>query len=67
MTSVQSFFRDIDEMVKLQVRLGDRKHVMVKGKGTVAIKTRLGTEKLTHDVYYVPGLAYNLISVGQLA
>lgn len=38
----------------------------VEGKGTIAIKTSQGNIKLLNDVQYVPGLAHNLLSVGQL-
>lgn len=32
----------------------------------MCVKTKSGTNKFIHDVYYVPGLAHNLLSVGQL-
>ena len=38
----------------------------VEGKGTIAIKTSQGSVKLLHGVQYVPNLAHNLLSVGQL-
>lgn len=66
MTGMKKHFQNIDESVKLQVKLGNNKEIQIEGKGTVAIKTESGTEKLIHDVYYIPGLAYNLLSVGQL-
>lgn len=36
------------------------------GKGTIAIKTIQGDVKVLHNVQYVPDLAHNLLSVGQL-
>ncbi|GKV51061.1 hypothetical protein SLEP1_g57737 [Rubroshorea leprosula] len=63
---VRSLFRNIDETVKLKVRLGDNKQVQIEGKGTIAIRTKSSIEKLIHDVYYIPNLAHNLLSVGQL-
>lgn len=48
------------------MRLGDDKQVHAEGKGTVEIKTVQGNVKLLYDVQYVPTLAHNLLSVGQL-
>ena len=40
--------------------------MQVEGKGTIAIKTLQGDVKLLYDVQFVPCLAHNLLSVGQL-
>lgn len=66
MSSSKSLFRDLDESQKSEVRLGDDKQVDVEGKGTVEIKTVQGNVKFLYDVQYVPTLAHNLLSVGQL-
>ncbi|PKA46730.1 Retrovirus-related Pol polyprotein from transposon TNT 1-94 [Apostasia shenzhenica] len=66
MTGNKSLFCNIDESIKLEVRLGDDKKVCIQGKGTIAVKEKSGTKRLIHNVYYVPGLAHNLLSVGQL-
>ncbi|PKA55296.1 Retrovirus-related Pol polyprotein from transposon TNT 1-94 [Apostasia shenzhenica] len=65
MSSVRSMFQDLDESQKLQVRLGDDKQVEVEGKGTL-IKTAQGNTKHLDNVFFVPKLAHNLLSVGQL-
>jgi len=66
MSSSKSLFRDLDKSQKSEVRLGDDKQVHVEGKGIVEIKTVQGNVKLLYDVQYVPTLAHNLLSVGQL-
>ena len=38
----------------------------MEGNGTVAIKTIQGNVKILQGVQYVPTLAHNLLSVGQL-
>ncbi|GKC11630.1 hypothetical protein Tco_1008412, partial [Tanacetum coccineum] len=48
-----------------RVRLGDDKQVQVEGNGTVVV-TLQGRERFIPDVHYAPGLAHNLLSVGQL-
>jgi len=40
--------------------------MQIKGKEIITVKAKSGTEKLIHDVYYIHGLAHNLLSVGQL-
>ena len=66
MTGKRSIFCNMDESLKLQVRLGNDKCVQIEGKGTIAIKSKSGSERIINDVYYIPGLAHNLLSVGQL-
>ena len=45
--------------------IGHDGHIPMKGIGTVAIATNLGT-KVIDDVLYVPEIDQNLLSVGQL-
>lgn len=66
MSGTRSLFRDLDESQKSEVRLGDDKQVRAEGKGTIAIKTIQGNVKLLCNVQFVPNLAHNLLSVGQL-
>ena len=48
------------------MRLGDNKVLQVAGKGTVIIRSSNGKARLLRNVQYVPHLAHNLLSVGQL-
>ncbi|XP_074289330.1 uncharacterized protein LOC141614485 [Silene latifolia] len=66
MSSSQSLFMDLDTTQKSEVRLGDDKVVQVEGKGTITLSTSSGKKKLIHNVLFVPSLAHNLLSVGQL-
>lgn len=66
MCNSQSLFEELDVNQKSEVRLGDNKKVQVEGKGTIAISTSSGKKKLLHGVFFVPNLAHNLLSVGQL-
>ena len=56
----------LDESVQSQVTLVTDSKVSVMGKGDVNVLTRLGVRKSIADVYYVPGMKCNLLSVGQL-
>ncbi|CAH9132625.1 unnamed protein product [Cuscuta epithymum] len=66
MTSSKSLFRDLDDTKKGVVRLGDGKQLAVEGLGTILVPTAQGKTKLLQNVQYVPQLAHNLLSVGQL-
>ncbi|KAD3067000.1 hypothetical protein E3N88_34880 [Mikania micrantha] len=66
MTGVKESFTQLDESFKLEVNLGDKKKLKIEGKGTVRISLSNFSYKLLDDVYYVPMLEYNLLSVGQL-
>ena len=66
MTGNIAMFANMDEGVKSQVTLETDRKFFVKGKGRVSILTRKGENKFVPDVYYVPGLKCNLLSIGQL-
>ncbi|KAH7561041.1 hypothetical protein JRO89_XS10G0161900 [Xanthoceras sorbifolium] len=65
-SSIKSTFKELDESYKVQVRLGDNKQIQVEGKGMVTGKTGNNGVKFLHNVFFIPSLAHNLLSVGQL-
>lgn len=67
MTGHLSKFRDIDKKVTCKVRFGDGSTVLIEGKGTINLKCKNREERLLKDVYYIPMLCNNIISLGQLA
>ncbi|XP_040939086.1 uncharacterized protein [Gossypium hirsutum] len=62
----KELFTELDETVHGQITFGDNSHAEIKGKGKVVITQRNGEKKYISDVYYVPALKSNLISLGQL-
>lgn len=66
MTGDRSLFDSLDKAQKSSVRLGNDKEMMVGGVGIVSVRTQTGELKQFQGVQFVPGLAHNLISVGQL-
>ncbi|XP_076927438.1 uncharacterized protein LOC143590990 [Bidens hawaiensis] len=66
MTGSRTSFISLDDTFTLDVTLGDKKKVVVKGKGTIKVYASSTSFKLLDDVYHVPQLEYNLLSVGQL-
>lgn len=62
----KDLFYQLDETQKHVVKLGDNKGLQVVGNGSVNVITENGEAKLIHNVQFVPNLAHNLLSVGQL-
>ncbi|KAL0454378.1 UNVERIFIED_CONTAM: hypothetical protein Slati_0777000 [Sesamum latifolium] len=44
----------------------DDTKVEIKGKGTVILATKNGDYKLLHNVYYIPKMKNNILSIGEL-
>ena len=66
MTGNIAMFANLDEDVKSEVTTGTDSKIAVKGKGSVSIRARNGEQMIVPEVYYVPGLKCNLLSIGQL-
>eukprot|EP00253_Pinus_taeda_P013378 PITA_13378 len=66
MTGNIALFSTLDQNVKSEVTLGTDSKIFVMGKGEVKIFTKKGEKKTITDVYYVPGMRCNLLSIGQL-
>nr|GFB52278.1 zinc finger, CCHC-type [Tanacetum cinerariifolium] len=66
MTGTKSHFKDIDESVSGRVRFGDGSYVQIKGRGSILLGCRDQEQKIVSDVYYIPNLKSNILSLGQL-
>ncbi|GJS84530.1 zinc finger, CCHC-type containing protein [Tanacetum coccineum] len=66
MTGTKSHFRDIDESTTGRVRFGDGSYVEIKGRGSILLGCRNHEQKIVSDVYYIPNLKSNILSLGQL-
>jgi hypothetical protein len=65
MTVDMSLFKDLDKSYLSRVRIGYEDYVKVEGKGAIKLETMLGTKTLK-NVFYVPKINQNLVSVRQL-
>ncbi|KAL8116958.1 hypothetical protein AgCh_023220 [Apium graveolens] len=66
MTGHKELFTEIDDTISGEVTFGDSSKIPVKGKGTITIMSKKGEKKYINDVYYIPALKNNIISLGQL-
>lgn len=67
MTGFKSKFTELNQKVTGQVRFGDGSSVKIEGKGTIMFMCKNGEEHALRDVYYIPSLKTNIISIGQLS
>ncbi|KAM2946602.1 hypothetical protein COP2_029388 [Malus domestica] len=65
MTSREELLVEINRSIKAKVQVGTGVLVDVKGKGTLVIDTDKG-KRYIREVMLVPGIAENLLSVGQM-
>ncbi|GKV36625.1 hypothetical protein SLEP1_g44733 [Rubroshorea leprosula] len=59
-------FFPLDESFKDNVKFGDNSKVSVRGRGQVTIQIRGNAAQTISNVFYVPELKTNLLSIGQL-
>ncbi|XP_076926190.1 uncharacterized protein LOC143589253 [Bidens hawaiensis] len=65
MTGNRDCFAELNEQIVERVRFGDGSCVPIKGKGSIVFKGKSGKHKWMTDIYYIPGLQCNVISLGQ--
>ena len=59
-------FVDLDESVSDNVSFGDNSKILVKGKCKILIYLKDGRHEFISNVYYVPNMKNNILSLGQL-
>ncbi|KAL8116816.1 hypothetical protein AgCh_023110 [Apium graveolens] len=67
MTGQRSKFSSLDEKIQGQVKFGDGSLVEIKGRGSIVLQYKNGEERTLSEVYYIPKLCNNIISLGQLS
>lgn len=67
MTEQKSKFAELDEGLTGQVKFGDGSTVKIEGKGSIVFRCKNGEEWRLNEVYYIPSLCSNIISLGQLS
>ena len=65
MTGNREYFTSLDESITGKVRFGDDSRIDIRGKGSILFITRDRKRKVLADVYHIPELKSNIISLGQ--
>ncbi|CAM8996692.1 unnamed protein product [Rhodiola kirilowii] len=66
MSGQKELFTEIDDTVYEEVTFDDSSKAQIKGKCTIMIILKNGDKRYINDVYYIPALKSNIISLGQL-
>lgn len=61
----REFFLNVDESVTGKVRFRDDSCIDIKGKGSIRFVFKGGEKKVLYNVYYMPDLKSNIVSLGQ--
>ena len=65
MSGNRHFFCELDETITGKVRFGDDSRINIEGKGAVCFLFDGGEKKILSNVYYIPELRSNIVSLGQ--
>lgn len=66
MTGLKSKFKELDERITGRVKFGDGSIIDIKGSDSVALKCKDRQERVLNEVYFIPNLRRNIISIEQL-
>ena len=66
MCEKKSMFLELSESVAGNIFFCDNSKISVKGKGNILIHAKDGIHQLIFDVYYVPDMTCNILSLSQL-
>ncbi|XP_023770321.1 uncharacterized protein LOC111918932 [Lactuca sativa] len=67
MTGHRDKFRNLNDSIQCIVRFGDGSEFCIEGKALILLQCKNNKQILLQDVYYIPSLCTNIISLGQLA
>ncbi|GKB16092.1 zinc finger, CCHC-type containing protein [Tanacetum coccineum] len=67
MTGDKYKFKNLNETVQGYVKFGNEAKVRIEGKGSIVFQCKNGEQRKLDEVYYIPDLCSNIISLGQLA
>ncbi|XP_023742008.2 uncharacterized protein LOC111890084 [Lactuca sativa] len=67
MTGDKEKFQTLDKKVHGVVKFGNESKVRIEGKGLILLHCKNGEERKLRDVYYIPDLCSNIISLRQLS
>ena len=67
MTGDREKFSNLNREIQGFVKFGNESRVRIEGKGSIIFKCKNGEQRKLQEVYYIPDLCSNIISLGQLS
>ena len=67
MTGDKEKFVELDQGITGLVKFGDGSTVKIEGKGSIIFRCKNGEERKLREVFYIPTLCSNIISLGQMS
>ena len=64
MTGNREAFSELDTSITGTVKFGDNSAVHIQGHGTILFACKTGEHHALTDVYYIPKLCSNIVSLG---
>ncbi|KAK1419234.1 hypothetical protein QVD17_28397 [Tagetes erecta] len=65
MTGNLSLFSELNKRIGGKMKFGDGSYVDICGKGSILLVGKTGEQRLLTDIYYIPSLQSNIISLGK--
>ncbi|XP_048605480.1 uncharacterized protein LOC125582998 [Brassica napus] len=65
MSGNRMFFCELDDTVTGKVQFGDDSKIDTMGKGSIYFITKGGEKKVLNNIYYIPALRSNIVSLGK--
>jgi hypothetical protein len=66
MSGRREIFSELDTGIRGYVKLGDGSDVQIEGRGLILFQCRNGEHLVLSEVYFIPRLQSNIVSIGQL-
>jgi hypothetical protein len=66
MSGRREIFSELDTSIRGYVKLGDGSDVQIEGRGSILFQCRNGDHLVLSEVYFIPRLQSNIVSIGQL-
>ena len=63
MCGKKELFADLDDSFRTKVKFGDGRFIPVTGKGRILVTLKNGDHRYIYDVFYVPDMKSNLLSM----
>lgn len=67
MTGERSKVRELDTTIQGSVKFGNNLKVRIEGKGMIIFQCKNSEQRKLKELYYIPELCNNIISLGQLS